>query len=154
MFDQCSLIEYHKEFRTALFISGFTIGTFLFSMKTFILKTLKDDFYDNVKYQERVRQRKNLGQNVGFYTPLLRFSKLLYLSIILSFFSALSQISIGYVSNFYAVLFCLSISFISWLMVGVSVYYVSINWSKIIDQAEKEAEGKAKKNVETKREET
>lgn len=133
------IMNYHREFRVALFISGFTIGSFLFSMKTFILKTMRDDFYDNEDYQDKVRQRRELGQNVGFYNPLKNLSKLLLLSITFSFFSALLQISIGYIENYKAVIFCLLVAIISWGLVGVAIYYVSANWSKALDLAEKRA---------------
>ena len=133
------IVIYHSEFRTALFISGFTIGSFLFSMKTFILKTMKDDYYDNNDYQRKIRQRRKLGQEVGFYTPLKNFSKLLMSSIVLSFLSALSQISVGYSSDYRAVLFCLLIAVASWVLVGIAIYYVGVNWSKALDLAEETA---------------
>ena len=130
------LIKYHEEFRTALFVSGFTIGSFLFSMKTFILKTMRDDYYDNEEYQRKIRQRRNLGQEIGFYTPLKNFSRLLMSAIVLSFISALSQISIGYISDYRAVAFCLFIAIFSWVLVAVAIYYVGSNWSQALDLAE------------------
>lgn len=139
MIDLNDLVVYHKEFRTALFVSGFTIGSFLFSMKTFILKTMRDDFYDNEDYQIKIRQRRNLGQDVGFYDPLRNLSKLLLASIALSFFSALSQISIGYLSNHIAVILCLSLALLSWIFVGTSIYYVGENWSRALELAEDRA---------------
>lgn len=139
MIDHAELVIYHQEFRTALFVSGFTIGTFLFSMKTFILKTMKDDFYDNEEYQRKVRQRRSLGQEVGFYSPLKNFSRLLLLSIVLSFLSALAQISVGYISDYRAVIICLILAVISWILVGISIYYVGENWSRALDLAEDKA---------------
>ncbi|WP_444940251.1 hypothetical protein ACJJI3_15935 [Microbulbifer sp. ZKSA004] len=133
------LIQYHEEFRTAIFVSGFTIGSFLFSMKSFILKTMKDDFYDSEDYQEKISQARKLGSDVGFYTPLKNFSRLLLCAIVLSFLSALSQISIGYISNPWAVIFCLILAFISWVLVAIAIYYVGENWSSAIDLAEKKA---------------
>ena len=137
--DIADMITYHKEVRTALFISGFTIGSFLFSMKTFILKTMKDDYYDNEEYQRKIRQRRGLGQNVGFYSPLKNFSRLLMSSIVLSFLSAIAQISIGYSSDPRAIAFCLMLAFTSWILVALSIYYVGVNWSKALDLAEDKA---------------
>lgn len=61
----CEIVKYHQEFRTALFISGFTMGSFLFSMKSVIIKTMKEDYYDLSQYQDAVKQRRQKGQKIG-----------------------------------------------------------------------------------------
>ncbi|MBN1006288.1 hypothetical protein [Amphritea pacifica] len=145
-----SLVTYHQEFRTALFVSGFTIGSFLFSMKTFILKTMRDDYYDNPEYQRKIAQRRRLGQEVKYYGPLKNFSRLFMSAIVLSFLSALSQISIGYVDDYRYVGFCLMLAFASWVLVAIAIYYVGINWSKALDLAENKAVEEEQKTVDEK----
>jgi len=140
MIELNDLVAYHKEFRTSLFVSGITIGSFLFSMKTFILKTMRDDFYDNQEYQSRVRERRGLGQMIGFYDPLKNLSRLLLASIVMSFISAISQISIGYLSCPLTVILCLLLALISWAFVASSIYFVSKNWSAALDLAETKAQ--------------
>ena len=51
------LVCYHKELRQPLFVSGFTIASFLFSMKASILTTLKKDVYDTKEHQSQIAQR-------------------------------------------------------------------------------------------------
>ena len=133
------LVEYHKEFRTALFISGFTIGSFLFSMKSVIIKTMKEEYYDLDEYQDAINQRKSTGQKIGYYTQLKNFSLLLTCSIIMSFFSAFSQISLGYSENCIFVSICLTIAFISFIFVAASIFLVAENWSMALDMAESRA---------------
>lgn len=146
--DDCNfLVEYHKEFRTALFISGFTIGSFLFSMKSVIVKTMKEEYYDLDEYQDAIRQRREVGQTIGYYTQLKNFSFLLTLSITMSFLSAFSQISLGYSENYLLVSACLVLAMISFILVGISLFLVTRNWSKALDMAESRALKKNKKRI-------
>ncbi len=134
-----SVISYHEEIRGALFISGFTIGSFLLSMKTFIIKTMKEEFYDVDSYQESIFQRRKLGQKVDFYGPLKRFSNLLSIAILTSFFSSVSQITIGFSGDVSLVVFCLLLAFLSWVVLIIAIYYVSLNWKKSLELSENKA---------------
>ena len=141
------LIEYHQEFRSALFISGFTIGSFLFSMKSVIVKTMKEEYYDLEEYQDAINQRISVGQNIGYYTHLKNFSFLLTSSIIMSFLSALSQISLGYVESCFSIIACLTIAFVSFSLVAISIFLVAKNWSKALDMAESRAINKNRNKI-------
>ena len=138
----CFLSQYYQEVRTALFITGFTLGTFLFSMKSVIVKTMKDEYYDNDDYQETIRQRRKLGDNIGYYSNLKNFSSLLVWSIWFAFIGALSQITIGFIENIFAMSFAILIVIVSWILVGVSIYYVSKNWSMFLEFAENQTKDK------------
>lgn len=143
------LIEYYQEFRTALFITGFTLGAFLFSMKAMIIKAVKEDYYDKIEYQLQIKELRLRGHEGGYYTNLSNFSQLLIRSIWVSFGSSLLQITLGYWSNVYAVLTCLTVAAYSWCLVGKSIFHVSENWKSLISLAEDTAkqlhEGKPKK---------
>ena len=136
MIQDFCIIDYYQEFRTALFISGFTLGAFLFSMKSVIMKTMKEDYYDREEYQDNIKQRRSIGQKIGYYSQLKNFSKLLISAICISFLSALSQITLGYIELKPVIYFCLSLAVVSWLLVGVAIYFVSVNWAKALDMAE------------------
>lgn len=136
MFQDFCIIDYYQEFRTALFVSGFTLGAFLFSMKSVIMKTMKEDYYDKNEYQDNIRQRRSIGQNIGYYSQLKNFSKLLISAICISFLSALSQITLGYIELRAVIYFCLLLAVISWVLVGIAIYFVSVNWAKALDMAE------------------
>lgn len=51
------IVQYHTDIRTSLFVSGVTIGSFLFTMKSTIIKTLKDDIFDTDEYQKDLVQK-------------------------------------------------------------------------------------------------
>src|SRR5690554_5671604 len=112
------VIEYYREFRTALFISGFTLGAFLFSMKAVIVKIMKEDYYDLAVYQDEIANPRSTGASDGFYTPLKNFSNLLIWAIAISFSSAILQISLGFFANILTVSICLFFAVLSWTLVG------------------------------------
>jgi len=122
------LIEYHKEFRSSLFISGFTLGAFLFSMKSVIIKIMKDDYYDRDEYKKLITERRSLGDSIGYYTQLINFSKLISKAIYLSFLSAIFQVTIGFIATPIPIFICIATAFISWVLVATAIYYVSQNW--------------------------
>ena len=140
------IVLYHEEFRVALFVSGFTIGSFLFSMKSVIVKTMKEEFYEQKEYQDNITQRIYHGQKIGYYTQLKNFSLLISLSIGVSILSAVFQVTIGYTSNPYLVMICLFSSFLSWVLVSLSVYWSSRNWSILLDNSEKKAQKDLRRN--------
>lgn len=134
------IVDYYVQVRNALFMSGFTIGAFLFSMKTFILKTMKDDYYDKEEYHEKIKKRQAYEKDVKVYQPLRNFSNLLLMSIVISFLSAFSQFSVGFIPHYIASIFCLSIAVVSWYLVGKSIYYVGQNWGMVLDLAEEKVD--------------
>jgi hypothetical protein len=114
-----SFIEYYANIRVALFISGFTLGSFLFSMKSLIVSTMKSACYDSDRHKESVRQRRALGDPIGYYSSLRRFSILLTISIAVSILSSIVQITVGFVENELVVLFCLFSAIISWALLAI-----------------------------------
>lgn len=144
------LVEWHKEFRTALFLSSLTLGTFLFTMKSFIIQTVKKEVYDTKEYQEErtsmmlVSRTKN-EHKFEPYSQLKSFAALMKASILIAFFNAFLQISVGYAENVYAASICLLSSLVSWAFVAVVIHQVANNMQQMIQIAE----GRLKKRDET-----
>lgn len=133
------VVEYYREFRTAIFLSSLTLGTFLFTMKTFIVQTMKSDVYDNLSYQGHVAYRRSQGHKDTFYGSLRWFSRLIVVAISFAFISALIQITLGYSDSVWLVAVCLTIAALSWVLVAVVLSIVSRNFSILLDRAEDEA---------------
>ena len=111
------VVQYHSDIRTSLFISGVTIGSFLFTMKSTIIKTLKDDIFDTEEYQKDLVQKivhSKKGKAPKYYGSLSKFSSVLFWAITLSFISSLSQITLGFIDNAIVRTGCLLIALISW----------------------------------------
>jgi hypothetical protein len=140
-------IAYHNKLIVPLFISGFTIGSFLFSMKSTIIKTLKEEVYDTDRHQDLINQKIAFSEKKGYFEALKAFSNLLMTSIKLSFVSSILQITIGYVGTIYTSLFCLTIALLSWFYLGKALFQVQSNWNKAFDFAEYKAENENKLKV-------
>jgi len=139
------IIKYHGEVKNSLFISGFTIGSFLFAMKSFIVKTMKDEYYDQKSYQKLITDHISNGGKGGYYDSLQSFSTLLFWSITFAFIGGASHITLGYFPHIASAIICLSLSLISWVLVGISLHYVKRNWTLALNAAEKRAHDKASK---------
>ena len=135
-----TLIDYYTEFRSAIFISSVTLGTFLFTMKTFIIQTMKSEIYDSVEYQKGIRDLRSEGMSTGYYTQLRNFSAVLFYSIFLAFLNAFLQITLGYINHSLAVYVCIAFSFFSWGLVLIALYLVSENLKKMLDISERRAQ--------------
>lgn len=136
------LVEWHKEFRTALFLSSLTLGTFLFTMKSFIIQTVKKEVYDTKEYQEeresmRLTAREKYADKFEPYTQLKSFAALMKAAILIAFLNAFLQISVGYAENVYAASICLLSSLVSWGFVAVVIHQVANNMQQMIQIAER-----------------
>lgn len=134
------IVAYHEEFRTSLFTSSLTLGTFLFTMKTFIIQTIKKEIYDHKSYKERVENIAKLsGKPPQYYKQLKRLSRLIFYAITLALFNALAQISLGYVGHTITAYICLGTSFISWLVFALVLMQVGNNMKDMLDFAEEDS---------------
>lgn len=135
------LAEYYEEIRTALFLSGMTLGTFIFTMKSFMIQIMKKEVYDKKSYQEKIKQFKSTGKDIECYKPLKQLSRSLLAAITLSFLSASLHITIGLSDNTSMIALCLGITVISWISVGTAITLVSLNLRKMINISEEEFKG-------------
>lgn len=141
------IVTYHETFISALFVTGFTIGSFLFSMKAMIVKTLKEEVYDHDIYQDEVCQRIATGSDEGFYDNLSNFSSLLMKAIVWSFISAICQITLGAIGCWLSSIVCLLVAFISWMYLAFAINAVHNNWGAALVYANEVALKKNKANI-------
>lgn len=142
------LIDYYSEIRTALFLSSMTLGTFIFTMKSFIVQVMKKEIYDKKEYQDSIKQIQETGKNVSCYKPLRNLSRILTQTIVLSFIAAGLHISLGVLDRDWTAQLCIGITLVSWVLVATSIFLVSRNLRKMIDISEGEFEGQNKDNTE------
>lgn len=134
------IVAYHQEFRTALFTSSLTLGTFLFTMKTFIIQTIKKEIYDHKSYKARVENIAALsGKLPEYYKQLKSLSRLIFYAISLALFNALMQISLGSLGCPFTASLCLATSFISWFIFALVLMQVGNNMKDMLDFAEEDS---------------
>jgi small-conductance mechanosensitive channel len=142
------IITYHHEFRTALFTSSLTLGTFLFTMKTFIIQTIKKEIYDQPIYKAKIENEAKLsGKSLKYYRSLRLLSRLIFFAIIAALINAFLQITLGYVDCAIAAYTCLLSSFFSWFLFALVLFQVGNNMSDMLAYAEEDSQNKTRERL-------
>jgi hypothetical protein len=112
---------YAKNMRGSLFTGFLTVGSFLLSLKAFIVVKLKENIFDTDGYKNRLKERRKLNPELTLYGPVQRLSNLLFISISSAIAASVSQFSIGFIPNWKATFFCIflaifAISMLIWTL--------------------------------------
>lgn len=91
-----NFVEYYLSLRPQIFTGFLTVGSFLLSMKTFIVTTMKKEYYQKTAYRPVYLKNRRFDKELMPYDPLLDLGRLLTSSIIASYITAFSQITLGY----------------------------------------------------------
>lgn len=117
------------------------MGTFLFTMKSFVIQTMKRDLYDKEEYQQAVAQRRREGKKgETYYGQLDSLRSLMLWAIIVAFVNAGIQVAAGDTSQVWVVQVCFLVTTLSWLLVLASLFVVSHNLKEMIAISEKLAQ--------------
>ncbi|MCG7576491.1 MULTISPECIES: hypothetical protein [unclassified Halomonas] len=103
---------YGEKLRGFLFSGFLTVGSFLLSLKTFVVVNLKDKLFDSESYKNKYRAMNALGAEdeidyKDLYKPLANLTGFLFFAILFSILTAVSQFSLGLLNDFYYVMFCI-----------------------------------------------
>jgi|GEM_PF-2809518 len=139
-----SILEYHSKWSVGIFTSSITLASFLFTMKSFVIQTVKDKIYDTPSYREKVKQRRESGSNVEYYGGLKRLSFLLKWTILIALTNSMFQLCLSPFKNVWLAIICLVTSIITGLLFFSVVWIVSENMRDLIEQAEQKAESEEK----------
>jgi len=134
-----AVIEYHDKWSVALFSTSITLASFIFTMKSFVIQTVKENVYDTEQHKSLVKKRRFSGASTDYYGGLRRLSNLLKWTITLAIFNSVCQLILSIFSNVYVSLFCIVISLLLAILFWYVVYFVSLNITEMINLAEKKA---------------
>lgn len=129
---------FQKHLREPLFIGLLTVAAFLFSLKTFIIVTMKENVYGTTAYEKKWRKALELSPGLKRYAGLERFSLLLFSSVLISLIAAVLQFTLGLVDEPYAAIISIGSAIWSIAMIFVSLFYLQINlrsWFKFLDDS-------------------
>ena len=136
----CSEIaQYYGELKTPFFLASLTIGVFLFTMKSFIVTTMKAGIYDDPDYHSQIAQEnviKAAKNRKGPYAPLRSLTLFLIVAVTLSFFCAFVQIAAGIIGGCVASSVALAVFGVNMISVGLAIWVVSRNLLEMIAFAE------------------
>lgn len=110
---------YSTHIRASLFTGFLTMGSFLLSLKTFIVVKLKENIFDSTAYKEKIKEYRKTNPKLTLYGPIKNLSNLLFLSIASSIFASTAQLTIGLIKYWATTLFCLFLAATSiFLLIG------------------------------------
>lgn len=136
------IIKYHSDWRVGLFTASITLASFLFTMKSFVIQTIKEKIYDKKSYKDKVKQRRDSESvpKTEYYGALKRLSFLLKWTILIALINAIFQLTLSYFSSPWFAVICLATSAVTALLFFVVVWIVSENINDFISNSEAEAQ--------------
>ncbi|EGR3375921.1 TPA: hypothetical protein I7203_16255 [Vibrio vulnificus] len=138
------ILDYHSKWSVGIFTSSLTLASFLFTMKSFVIQTVKDKIYDSPSYKDKVKQRRESGSDVEYYGGLKRLSFLLKWTILAALINSMLQLCLSPFENVWLAIICLLASVFTGILFFSVVWIVSENMRDLIEQAEQKAESEEK----------
>lgn len=134
MNDLPMIVGYYEGFRAPIFVACVTFGTFLFTMKSFIVVTMKREVYDTNAYRERFTNAGRYDSaGGGRYRGLKGLSLLLLVAILVALASAAIQVSIGWIQKPWAAWTALAFAGATLALVIWSVLLVYVNIRSMLE---------------------
>jgi hypothetical protein len=94
---------YGDKLRGSLFSGFLSMGSFLLSLKTFIVVKMKEGLYDQASYKQRHLEAVRTGGPRKMYTPIFALRGFLLWSIITALATAVLQVTVGLFKKKWAV---------------------------------------------------
>lgn len=141
-------VKFYREGLRTPFFSGFlTVGGFLLTLKTTILLRIKE-IYDTEQYlndwqnfQEQRRRANPAAQATDYYGPLRNLGIGLLANVVLTLVSAMLQVTLGFVNQYWAVGICLGFAASTLLLLLFLWWQIAANlmhWFKVIEVKKKD----------------
>jgi hypothetical protein len=96
--------------RPSLFTGLLTVGSFLLSLKVFIVVKFKETVFDSKEYKERLADLRKLDPSIQHYAQVRNLSSVLFLAIASSIGASACQLTIGLIEKPAAMMFCVFIA--------------------------------------------
>ena len=103
----CTATTYFGEkIRPSLFTGLLTVGSFLLSLKVFIVVKFKETVFDSKEYKERLADLRKVDPSIQHYAQVRNLSSVLFLSIASAIIAAACQLTLGLIEKPTAMLGC------------------------------------------------
>ncbi len=132
-----AMIFYGKNIRAPLFTGLLTVGSFLLSMKVFIVVKFKETVFDADWYKERLEARRKIDPSIEHYAPVRNLSRVLFAAIASAIIGSLSQITIGLIPHVAALVFCVIAASFAGAMLVQTLLLVRSILTEWLDHTEK-----------------
>jgi len=128
---------YAEKIRASLFTGLLTIGSFLLSLKVFIVVKFKENVFDSPTYIKMLEDRRKIDPNIKHYGPVRNLSKVLFLSILSALLGSASQITIGLIPHPAAFMFCVCMAAFAAAMLLQTLLLIRTILAEWLDYMEK-----------------
>lgn len=133
---------YAKNIRGSLFTGFLTVGSFLLSLKAFIVVKLKENIFDTDLYKKRLEERRKLNKSLTLYGPVKRLSTLLFVSISTAITASVSQLTIGLIPHWAATSFCIFVAVFAISMLVSTLILIKSTLDEWLEYLEEEHDKK------------
>lgn len=105
--DICAATIYFGEkIRPSLFTGLLTVGSFLLSLKVFIVVKFKETVFDSKEYKDRLANLRKIDPSIQHYAQVRNLSSVLFLSIASAISASACQLTLGLIEKPAAMLIC------------------------------------------------
>ncbi|MBA6061509.1 hypothetical protein [Pseudomonas juntendi] len=120
---------YADKLRASLFAGFLTVGSFLMSLKTFIIVNMKKEVFDTQGYKEKFA-KANSGK---LYDPLKQLSDMLFATIVTCIIASISQLTIGLIPTVLTSIIPISIAIMALILLSWSLYLIRKNLESMFE---------------------
>ena len=126
--------NYHSNIRGYMFSGFLSVGTFMFSLMTFVITNLKEKLFDTKEYLERIAQDEfeRTGKNIDGsdikadrkYLQLRNQCTFISLSIASSLLTSVSQFTLGFSNNIILVIVCTFLGILTLCFLSQALFFM------------------------------
>lgn len=127
---------YYTQARIPMFTGFLTLGSFLLTLQTAIIHRLKEA-YDSADHARKIEQLRAKGKNIRYYGSLERVGIALSTNVIMALFTALLQMSLGFVQATWSTAICTAFGLTTLLLViylTIQMVLAHQQWFKKIEE--------------------
>lgn len=118
---------YGDSLRGNLFSGFLALGGFIFSLKAFILVTMKQNVYDSKIYEDKWLGLNKDGSGKEYFLPLKELNSVLYMTVLLSILCSILNITIGLLPVIFVVYVCIFTAFFATIYLVLSLWLIKGN---------------------------
>lgn len=127
---------YGEKIRASLFTGLLTTGSFLLSLKIFIVVKFKETVFDTPGYRELFAQLRKIDPRIRRYAQVRNVSNLIFASIVSALIGAAAQVTLGLLDVFACFLACVAIAAFAGAMLFQTLWLVHAIISDWLDRTE------------------
>lgn len=137
-FDVC--YAYTTKLQVPFFTGFLTLGSFLLTLKIFIIVQLKDKLYESNEYINKVAELRLVDNTIKLFAPLTRLAELLLIAVIMAISTAFIQITVGFIGKQFSAAICISFAIVTLCLVVFAWWHIRKNIFDLFEYASKDNE--------------